>query len=88
MNLSGRLKPGRKEPNLKAIPHVFLIFLTYKVKPKMKLASVQKGKESIQQNLLTSCHVLGTQHCGREDLCGRNNDYCYLYAFTIFQTLF
>lgn len=43
MNLPGGLKWGRKNPNKKAIPHVFLIFLIYKVKPKMKLSSVLQG---------------------------------------------
>lgn len=49
-----------KKPNLKVNPHVFLIFLTFKAKPKMKLSSVIKYEKSIQQNLLTTCHVLGT----------------------------
>lgn len=53
-------KLGRKKENLKAIPHVFLTFLTNKVKPKMKLSSTIKDKDSIQQNLLTTCHILGT----------------------------
>lgn len=42
-------KLGRKKPNLKAISHVFLTLLTNKVKPKMKLSSIIKGKDSIQK---------------------------------------
>ena len=51
-------KSGRQKPNLKVIPHIFLIFLSYIIKSKMKLSSVIKSKKSIQQNLLTTCHYL------------------------------
>lgn len=47
MYLQMIFKLGRKKPNLKTIPHVFLTFLTNKVKPEMKPSSVIKGKDSI-----------------------------------------
>lgn len=48
MNLPGGLKPGRKKP-VKAIPHVFLIFLTQsKTKDETAFCTKRQGVNSTE----------------------------------------